>query len=113
VSARYHIDGADIVVQSQRNRQLTEVGCVNVYGRKRGRVGVKQHMHSFHCYHSLGDSSWGQRVFDQGSHSVTRGGGGVGRVYHKRYHVTEMRTGENLSLSITKQDRACNYVSLR
>ena len=25
------------------------------------------------------------------------------------YHVTERRIGEHLSLSITKQDRACKY----
>ncbi len=28
--------------------KFRKVGCLNVYGRKRGRVGVKQCMHSFH-----------------------------------------------------------------
>ena len=41
------------------------------------------------------------------SHIVSQGGGGG---YHKRYHVTERRIEGNLSLPITKQDRACKYV---
>jgi hypothetical protein len=47
------------------------------------------------------------RVFDQESHSVTRWGRGITRA-GEAYSI-----GENLSLSITKQDRACKYVSLR
>ena len=39
-------------VSSERNHQVADkfrkVSCLNVYGRKRGRVGVKQCMHSFH-----------------------------------------------------------------
>jgi hypothetical protein len=34
-------------------RWLTHFGCLNIYGRKRGREGVKQYMHSFHYYHCL------------------------------------------------------------
>ena len=50
------------------------------------------------------DARGGTGVFDQESHSVTRGG------YHKRYHVMERRIGGSLSLPITKQDHACKYV---
>jgi hypothetical protein len=34
-------------------RWLTNFGCLNIYGLKRGREGVKQYMHSFHYYHCL------------------------------------------------------------
>ncbi len=59
-SARYHIDRANSIVftskrlplqpvSSERNHQVADkfrkVSCLNVYGRKRGRVGVKQCMH--------------------------------------------------------------------
>ncbi len=44
-------------VSSERNHQVADkfrkVGCLNVYGRKRGRVGVKQCMHSFHSLDCL------------------------------------------------------------
>ena len=33
--------------------KFRKMGCLNVYGRKRERVGVKQYMHSFNCYHCL------------------------------------------------------------
>ena len=53
-------------------------------------------------------SSLSMGVFDQESH-VTRGGRGISSI-----NVMERRIlGENLSLFITKQDHACNYVSLR
>ena len=42
---------------------------------------------------------------------MSQGEGAEG--YHKRYHVTERHIEGNLSLSITKQDRACKYMSLR
>ncbi len=65
-SARYHIDRANSIVftskrlplqpvSSERNHQVADkfrkVSCLNVYGRKRGRVGVKQCMHSFHNHY--------------------------------------------------------------
>ncbi len=44
-------------VSSERNHQVVDkfrkVSCLNVYGRKRGRVGVKQCMHSFHSLDCL------------------------------------------------------------
>ncbi len=44
-------------VSSQRNHQVADkfrkVSCLNVYGRKRGRVRVKQCMHSFHSLECL------------------------------------------------------------
>ncbi len=44
-------------VSSERNHQVAnkfrKVSCLNVYGRKRGRVGVKQCMHSFHSLDCL------------------------------------------------------------
>ena len=44
-------------VSSERNHQVADkfrkVSCLNVYGRKRGRVGVKQCMHSFHSLDCL------------------------------------------------------------
>ena len=44
-------------VSSKRNRQVADkfrkVSCLNVYGRKRGHVGVKQCMHSFHSLDCL------------------------------------------------------------
>ncbi len=67
-SARYHIDRANSIVftskrlplqpvSSERNHQVADkfrkVSCLNVYGRKRGRVGVKQCMHSFHSLDCL------------------------------------------------------------
>ncbi len=67
-SARYHIDRANSIVftskrlplqpvSSGRNHQVADkfrkVGCLNVYGRKRGRVGVKQCMHSFNSLDCL------------------------------------------------------------
>ena len=68
-SARYHIDSrANRIVftskrlplqpvSSERNPQVADkfrkVSCLNVYGRKRGRVGVKQCMHSFHSLDCL------------------------------------------------------------
>ena len=67
-SARYHIDRANSIVftskrlplqpvSSERNHQvadkLRKISCFNVYGRKRGRVGVKQCMHSFHSLYCL------------------------------------------------------------
>ncbi len=33
--------------------KFRKVSCLNVYGRKRGRVGVKQCMHSFHSLDCL------------------------------------------------------------
>ncbi len=33
--------------------KFRKVSCLNVYGRKRGRVGVKQFMHSFHSLDCL------------------------------------------------------------
>ena len=33
--------------------KFRNVSCLNVYGRKRGRVGVKQCMHSFHSLDCL------------------------------------------------------------
>ncbi len=33
--------------------KFRKMGCLNVYGRKRGRVGVKQYMHSFHSLDCL------------------------------------------------------------
>ncbi len=42
---------------SERNHQVADkfrkVSCLNVYGRKRERVGVKQCMHSFHSLDGL------------------------------------------------------------
>ncbi len=67
-SARYHIDRANSIVftskrlplqpvSSERNDQVADkfrkVSCLNVYSRKRGRVGVKQCMHSFHSLDCL------------------------------------------------------------
>ncbi len=67
-SARYHVDRANSIVftskrlplqpvSSERNHQVADkfrkVSCLNVYGRKRGRVGVKQCMHSFHSLDCL------------------------------------------------------------
>ncbi len=67
-SARYHIDRANSKVftskrlplqsvSSKRNHQVTykfrKMSSLNVYGRKRGRVGVKQCMHSFHSLDCL------------------------------------------------------------
>ena len=67
-SARYHIDRANSIVfaskrlplqpvSSERNHQVADkfrkVSCLNVYGRKRGHVGVKQCMHSFHSLDCL------------------------------------------------------------
>ncbi len=67
-SARYHIGRANSIVftskrlplqpvSSERNHQVADkfqkVSCLNVYGRKRGRVGVKQCMHSFHSLDCL------------------------------------------------------------
>ncbi len=64
-SARYHIDRANSIVftskslplqpvSSERNHEVADkfgkMSCLNVYGRKRGRVGVKQCMHSFHSF---------------------------------------------------------------
>ncbi len=41
-------------VSSERNRQVADkFRKMNVYGRKRGRVGVKQCMHSFHSLDCL------------------------------------------------------------
>ena len=33
--------------------KFRKMSCLNVYGRKRGRVGVKQCMHSFHSLDCL------------------------------------------------------------
>ncbi len=67
-SARYHIDRVNSIVftskrlplqpvSSERNHQVADkfrkVSCSNVYSRKRGRVGVKQCMHSFHSLDCL------------------------------------------------------------
>ncbi len=44
-------------ISSERNHQVADkfrkMSCLNVYGRKRGRVGVKQCMHSFHSLDCL------------------------------------------------------------
>ncbi len=67
-SARYHIDRAKSIVftskrlplrsvSSERSHQVAEkfrkMSCLNVYVRKRGRVGVKQCLHSFHSLDCL------------------------------------------------------------
>ena len=67
-SARYHIDRANSIVftskrlplqpvSSEGNHQVADkfrkVSCLYVYGRKRGHVGVKQCMHSFHSLYCL------------------------------------------------------------
>ena len=67
-SARYHIDRANTIVftskrlplhpvSSERNHQVAnkfrKMSCLDVYSGKRGRVGVKQCMHSFHSLDRL------------------------------------------------------------
>ena len=39
--------------ESSGDWQISKSGLLNIYGWKRGRVGVKQYMHSFHCYYCL------------------------------------------------------------
>ncbi len=54
-------------VSSERNHQVADkfrkVSCLNVYGRKRGRVGVKQCMHSFDCLLSVFFDDYMSKLF--------------------------------------------------
>ncbi len=57
-------------VSSKRNHQVADkfrkVSCLNVYGRKRGRVGIKQCMHSFHslgCLLSVFSGDYMSKLF--------------------------------------------------
>ncbi len=77
-SARYHIDRANSIVftskrlplqpvSSERNHQVADkfrkMSCLNVYRRKRGRVGVKQCMHSLDCLLSVFFDDYMSKLF--------------------------------------------------